>query len=69
VYPAKATSTPCDDDKPSATHTSAAPPNPSSDHNEPAESYGKTASGYTKRGGLIQRRKPIVAKSKRAILL
>ncbi|KAK1916317.1 hypothetical protein P3342_004135 [Pyrenophora teres f. teres] len=67
VYPPKATSTPCDETKPSA--TSAAPPNPSSDNSEPAQNYGKTEQGYTKRGGLIQRRKPIIAKSKRAILL
>jgi hypothetical protein len=70
--PIVATSTSCSTDTYGhATPTPVAPahPDPSSDYEEPAENYGKTETGYTKRGGLIQRRKVVVAKSKRTVLL
>jgi hypothetical protein len=70
--PIAATSTPCSTDAYGhATSTPVAPahPDPSSDYDQPIEKYGKIETGYTKRDGLIQRRKVVVAKSKRTILL
>jgi hypothetical protein len=55
-YPASATSTPCESDKPSAT-----PAVPAAYQPAPAESYGKTQTGYTKRSGMAQRRQIVAA--------
>jgi hypothetical protein len=70
--PIAAASTPCSTNTyGNLTSTPVAPanPDPSSDYEEPAESYGKAETSYTKRGGLIQRRKIVAAKAKRTILL
>ncbi|ORX96854.1 hypothetical protein BCR34DRAFT_578391 [Clohesyomyces aquaticus] len=40
--------------------SSAAYPDPSSDYEEPAENYGTPYAGYVKRGGMLERRKPVV---------
>jgi hypothetical protein len=54
-----------------ATSTVPYAPNPSSDYEEPAESYGHASSGYVKRGGVLQRREAVAAKAgaKRVILV
>ncbi|PSN60100.1 hypothetical protein BS50DRAFT_579598 [Corynespora cassiicola Philippines] len=56
-----------------ATATKPYGPDPSSDYEEPAESYGKPHAGYVKRGGVLERRKaePEVKKAagKRVILV
>ncbi|KAH6881751.1 hypothetical protein BKA58DRAFT_350081 [Alternaria rosae] len=51
AYPAGATSTPCESDKPSAT-----PAVPAAYTPAPAEGYGKTQTGYSRRSGMSQRR-------------
>jgi hypothetical protein len=44
-------------DYPTASSTQPHNPDPSSDYEEPAESYGVPSAGYVKRGGMLQRRK------------
>ncbi|KAI4628112.1 hypothetical protein J4E80_002250 [Alternaria sp. BMP 0032] len=53
AYPAGATSTPCESDKPSATPAVPAAYTPAP---APAEGYGKTQTGYSRRSGMSQRR-------------
>lgn len=75
VYSHKPTHKPSHKPSHSTHPTSTKPhgPDPSSDYEEPAESYGKPYGGYVKRGGVLERRKaePVSPKAaaKRVILV
>ncbi|KAF2646169.1 hypothetical protein P280DRAFT_524887 [Massarina eburnea CBS 473.64] len=64
------TTTPCSSSKhttpPTDSSTQPPHPDPSSDYEEPVESYGTASSGYVKRGGMLERRK--AAWEKKAVL-
>jgi hypothetical protein len=55
AYPDAYSTVPVYSDKPSSTGPSY--PDPSSDYDEPIESYGHANAGYVKRGGVLERRK------------
>jgi hypothetical protein len=70
TYPVpSATSTHVSSSSSTETATSTKPygADPSSDYEEPAESYGHASAGYVKRGGVLQRRKAEVAPAKVAV--
>ncbi|KAF2251776.1 hypothetical protein BU26DRAFT_516531 [Trematosphaeria pertusa] len=56
TYPTETSSTK-GDEYPTPSSTTPYGPDPSSDYEEPAESYGTPSAGYVKRGGMLERRK------------